>query len=108
MFDAKNGVIVGGNYEKPNDITNNLAFTADGGKTWTLSKGLNGYRSGVAYIDKKTLLAVGASGSDLSTDGGKTWKNLDKENYNSVQAKGKKVIWAVGANGLVSKLTITK
>jgi photosystem II stability/assembly factor-like uncharacterized protein len=106
MFDAKSGVIVGGNYEKPNDITNNLAFTTDGGKTWTLSKGLNGYRSGAAYIDKKTILAVGASGSDLSTDGGKTWKNLDKENYNAVQAKGKKAIWAVGANGLVAKFSL--
>jgi photosystem II stability/assembly factor-like uncharacterized protein len=106
MFDSKKGVIVGGNYEKPNEITNNLAFTTDGGKTWTLSKGLNGYRSGAAYIDKKTIIAVGASGSDLSTSGGKNWKNLDKENYNSVQAEGKNAIWAVGANGLVSKFEL--
>ncbi len=106
MFDKLNGVIVGGNYEKPNDITNNLAFTTDGGKTWTLSKGLNGYRSGADFIDKKTIIAVGASGSDLSTDGGKSWKNLDKENYNSVQSKGKKAIWAVGANGLVAKFSV--
>ncbi len=103
MLDAKRGVIVGGNYEKPDDITDNLAFTTDGGKTWTLSKGLNGYRSGVAYIDRKTILAVGASGSDLSTDGGRTWKNLDKENYNAVAARSKKAVWAVGANGLVAK-----
>ncbi|MGI8494689.1 MAG: WD40/YVTN/BNR-like repeat-containing protein [Pyrinomonadaceae bacterium] len=103
MRDGKRGVIVGGNYEKPNDITNNLAFTNDGGKTWTLGKGLNGYRSGVDYVDKKTIIAVGASGSDLSADGGKTWKNLDKENYNAVRAKGKNAIWAVGANGLVAR-----
>jgi photosystem II stability/assembly factor-like uncharacterized protein len=103
MFDGKKGAIVGGNYEKPNDLTDNLAFTADGGKTWALAKGLNGYRSGVAYIDKKTIIAVGASGSDLSWDGGKTWKHLDKENYNAVQAKGFKAVWAVGANGLVAK-----
>jgi len=103
MYDSKRGAIVGGNYEKPNEITNNLAFTNDGGKTWNLSKGLNGYRSGVAYIDKKTIFAVGASGSDLSTDGGKTWKNLDKENYNGVQAKGINSVWAVGANGLIAK-----
>lgn len=106
MFDAKLGIIVGGNYEKPNDLTDNLAFTNDGGKTWKLGKGLNGYRSGVTFIDKKTIIAVGSSGSDLSTDGGKNWKNLDKENYNAVQAKGKKTIWAVGANGLVSKLML--
>lgn len=103
MFDKKRGVIVGGNYEKPEEINNNLAFTNDGGKTWTLGKGLNGYRSGVTYVDRNTIVAVGASGSDLSIDGGKTWTNLDRENYNAVQARGKKAIWAVGANGLVAK-----
>ncbi|MGC2236659.1 MAG: YCF48-related protein [Pyrinomonadaceae bacterium] len=107
MRDSKNGAIVGGNYEKPDDITNNLAFTNDGGKTWILGKGLNGYRSGVAYIDKKMILAVGASGSDLSTDGGKTWTNLDKENYNAAQARGKNAVWAVGAGGLVSKFSFS-
>lgn len=106
MFDKLNGIIVGGNYEKPDDITNNLAFTTDGGKSWMLSKGLNGYRSGVTYIDKNTIIAVGASGSDLSTDGGKTWKNLDKGNYNAVQTKGKNTIWAVGANGLVANFLL--
>jgi photosystem II stability/assembly factor-like uncharacterized protein len=103
MFDSKSGAIVGGDYEKPKEITNNLAFTNDGGKIWTIGKGLNGYRSSVAYVDKKTLIAVGSSGSDISNDGGKTWKNIDKENYNAVQAQGKNAIWAVGANGLVAK-----
>ena len=107
MFDKKRGVIVGGNYEKPNEIANNLAFTNDSGASWTLGKGLNGYRSGVAFVDKKTIIAVGSSGSDISTDGGKSWKNLDKENYNAVQAKGKNAIWAVGANGLVAKLNFS-
>lgn len=106
MYNAKNGVIVGGNYEKPDEINNNLAFTSDGGKTWVLGKGLNGYRSAVAYIDKKTIIAVGSSGSDLSTDGGRSWKNLDKENYNAVQAKGKRAVWAVGPKGLVSKFSL--
>jgi photosystem II stability/assembly factor-like uncharacterized protein len=106
MFDAKNGVIVGGNYEKPDEINGNLAFTNDGGVNWTLGKGLSGYRSGVTYIDKNTLIAVGSGGSDLSTDGGGNWKNLDKENYNAVQARGRKAIWAVGANGLVSKYAL--
>lgn len=106
MFDKSNGVIVGGNYEKPNEINNNLAFTNDGGKSWNLMKGLNGYRSGVDYIDKKMIVAVGSSGSDISYDGGKTWKNLDRENYNAVQSKGKNAVWAVGTNGLVAKLLL--
>jgi photosystem II stability/assembly factor-like uncharacterized protein len=108
MFDKNQGVIVGGNYEKPEEITNNLAFTNNGGASWNLSRGLNGYRSGVAFVDKATIIAVGSSGSDLSIDGGATWANLDKENYNSVQAKGRKSIWAVGADGLVSKFLMRK
>lgn len=102
MWDAKNGVIVGGNYEKPAENKSNLAFTTDGGTTWTAGKGLSGYRSGVAYVDSKTIIAVGSSGSDMSSDGGKTWKNIDSVNYNSVQARGKKAVWAVGASGHVA------
>lgn len=103
---AKRGIIVGGNYEKPNDMTTNLAFTGDGGKTWVSGKGLFGYRSGVTFVDKKTIIAVGSSGSDISKDGGKTWANLDKENYNAVQARGKNAIWAVGANGIVARFLL--
>src|SRR5262249_11788283 len=35
MIDAKNGVVVGGDYSKPIESKNNLAFTRDGGKTWS-------------------------------------------------------------------------
>lgn len=106
MRDEKNGIIVGGNYEKPDETAGTLALTSDGGATWTAGTGLTGYRSGVAYIDEKNVIAVGTNGSDLSSDGGRTWKNLDRENYNAVAAKGKPAIWAVGPKGLVSKLTI--
>lgn len=102
MWDAKNGVIVGGNYEQPNETKNNLAFTSDGGATWTARKGLSGYRSGVAYVDSRTIVAVGTNGSDISIDGGLTWKNLDKENYNVVAARGKKAVWAAGPKGYVA------
>ncbi|MFM9905124.1 MAG: WD40/YVTN/BNR-like repeat-containing protein [Pyrinomonadaceae bacterium] len=106
MFDTNSGVIVGGNYEKPELNKANLAFTTNGGVSWTLGKGLGGYRSGVAYVDKDMLVAVGSNGSDITTDGGKTWKNLDTDNYNAVQAKGKKAIWAVGAKGLVATYVV--
>ena len=102
MFDAKNGVIVGGNYEKPAENRASLALTTDGGTMWAIGKGLGGYRSGVAYVDSKTIVAVGTNGSDMSTDGGKTWTSIDKLNYNSVQAKGKKAVWAVGPSGHVA------
>ncbi len=106
MRDANNGVIVGGDYEKPRAVLDNLAFTADAGKTWTLGQGLGGYRSGAAYIGAKTIIAVGSSGSDISSDGGKTWQNIDALSYNAVQAKGKNGIWAVGEKGMVAKYSL--
>jgi len=48
--DAMHGVLAGGDYKHPNDDGPNLAFTEDGGKTWTLSA-LHplAYFSAVAY-----------------------------------------------------------
>ncbi len=108
MRDKKRGVIVGGNYEKPNEANNNLAFTKNGGKSWTLARGLNGYRSGVTYVDKNTVIAVGTNGSDISTEGGKNWKAIDKENYNAVQSLGETSTWAVGPKGMVAKFNFLK
>ena len=108
MLDKKRGVLVGGNYEKSDEINNNMAFTIDGGKTWKLSKGLNGYRSGATFISRTEVVAVGASGFDVSYDGGKSWKNYgtNDKDFNAVQSKGEKTIWAVGANGLVTRLNL--
>ena len=103
MLDKKRGVIVGGNYEKPNDVNSNLAFTVDRGKTWQAAKGIKGYRSGVTYVGSRVVIAVGSSGSDLSLDGGKTWRNLDHQSYNAVDAKGTNSIWSVGPKGMVAK-----
>ena len=106
MFDAKNGVIVGGNYEKPDEVKGSLAFTNGGGKAWKLGSGLAGFRSGVAFVDKKTIFAVGTNGSDLSSDGGKSWWNFDDQPYNAVAAKAIRAIWAVGPNGAVAKYRV--
>lgn len=104
MYNKVNGVIVGGDYQKPDNHEKNLAFTTDGGETWKLGTGLSGYRSGVTYVDKNTIIAVGTNGSDITRDGGKTWKILGKEDLNAVQSKGRKATWAVGPKGIVVKL----
>lgn len=104
MYDRNNGVIAGGNYEKPNEAKDNLAFTTDGGETWKIASGLTGYRSGVTYLDRKTIIAVGTNGSDITRDGGKTWKKIGDENLNAVQAKGKQAVWAAGPKGFVVKM----
>ena len=98
------GTIVGGNYEKPSDASNMVAFTRDGGKIWHEGEGLSGYRSAVAYIDDRTAIAVGTNGTDISYDRGGTWKKIGNEDLNAVASKGKKAVWAVGPKGGVYRL----
>lgn len=100
--DERNGMIVGGDYRKPEKSGATAAFTADGGKTWTLLKGKLPYRSGVAWA-KDRWVAVGTSGSNVSRDNGKTWKLLDRENYNSVRFTSTGEGWAVGPKGRIAK-----
>jgi len=104
MLDDKNGIIVGGNYEKPNEAKDNLALTTDGGKNWKLGTGLSGYRSAVSYIDRSTIIAVGTNGTDISRNGGKTWTKIGSEDLNAVAAKGKRSVWAVGPKGGVYRM----
>lgn len=99
MADAKNGIIVGGNYEKPKESVNTAAATIDGGQTWKPVTGLRGYRSGVVYVSRKTIVAVGTSGADISTDRGKTWKEFGDNDLNAVDADKSGMIWAVGPKG---------
>jgi photosystem II stability/assembly factor-like uncharacterized protein len=98
------GTVVGGNYEKPNEAANTVAFTRDGGKTWFEGEGLTGYRSAVAYIDDRTIIAVGTNGTDISYDRGGTWKKIGGEDLNAVTAKGAKAVWSVGPKGGVYRL----
>ena len=100
--DKQHGMIVGGDYKKPNDIGATAAITSDGGKTWTgLNKRLP-FRSAVAWA-KDRWVAVGTSGSHVSLDNGDTWKPLDHENYNSVSFTSTGEGWAVGPKGRIAK-----
>ncbi len=106
--DAKHGVIVGGDYTKEKEAVNNLAVTNDGGATWTLVKGLNGFRSVVAYVPgmkSPTLLAVGPSGADYSVDDGRTWIQLDGPGFDTLSfVRNERVAWAAGARGSLGRL----
>jgi photosystem II stability/assembly factor-like uncharacterized protein len=105
--DAKHGVIAGGDYRKEQEAVDNLAVTSDGGVTWTLVKGLSGFRSVVTYVPgTKTLIALGPSGGDYSTDDGQTWKQIDGPGFDTFSFGPRKSIgWGAGANGRIGKLT---
>lgn len=100
--DRNHGMIVGGDYRKPNDTGATAALTSDGGKTWTAIDKPFPFRSGVAWA-KDRWVAVGTSGSHMSTDDGATWKELDRENYNCVGFTSTGEGWAAGPKGGIAK-----
>jgi photosystem II stability/assembly factor-like uncharacterized protein len=102
--DGIHGIAVGGDYKNPRDSQGNAALTSNGGKSWTAPEmPPHGYRSGVAYFAaKKMWIAVGTSGSDVSVDDGKTWKQFDSGNYNAVSFSDG-AGWAVGPKGAVAR-----
>ncbi len=110
--DLMHGVVVGGNYQQPNEAKGNAAITNDGGKTWELIKNPASveYRSCVAYVPSLSMLvAVGPSGSDYSADGGHTWMQFSNEGYHTLSFAGSANSgWAAGADGRVAKCLITK
>lgn len=103
------GIVVGGDFNTVEEALDNAAVTSDGGTTWTLVKtpGLRGYRSVVAWTRGGPAIALGPSGADLSTDGGRTWSPLPSDGYDTVSiAPGTSTGWAAGDKGRIAKLTI--
>ena len=108
-FDGANGMAVGGDYKKESGIGNNAIRSRDGGRTWQLVSGEGApfpFRSCVGFIDRNTLIAVGPSGSDLSVDGGTTWRAFPgNEGFHTFSAVAD-AVWAAGANGRVGRMNL--
>ena len=112
--DDLNGIIVGGDFQNPDQIEANVAITVDGGLTWKPIEGSppQGYRSSVAYIpgtDSPTVVTVGPNGADYSVDGGMSWTDLGQEGFHSVGFAGPGVSgWASGADGRLARFAAAK
>jgi photosystem II stability/assembly factor-like uncharacterized protein len=108
--DAKNGLAVGGDYEKPTGNTNISSWSKDGGATWQASESFPaGYRSGASWVPgrKDVAIAVGTSGSDITFDGGRNWRNFDNGTFDAVECIGKHTCWASGSKGRVARLALS-
>jgi photosystem II stability/assembly factor-like uncharacterized protein len=107
--DAHTGIAVGGDYRNETETRGNVALTSDGGRSWkkvSESNGPHGYRSAVMWLPADKLwIATGTSGSDVSRDGGKTWKLFDSGAYNALGASQDGSVWAVGPKGRIAKLS---
>ncbi|WP_328522348.1 WD40/YVTN/BNR-like repeat-containing protein [Kribbella sp. NBC_00359] len=106
FWDTKHGLALGGGdpgTNKPSVV----AATADGGATWTRVGSPAGFRTNMALIPtntRDTAVAVGFSGSDITTDGGRTWHQFDQADLRGVSCKQDAGCWAVGKNFLAAEL----
>lgn len=109
--DALHGFVVGGDYKKEAEAVDNAAATSDGGVTWTLVKGLSGFRSAVVYVPgaaAPSLLAVGPSGSDYSADDGRSWTPLQSLGLHAFGfARRGTLGWGVGEGGRIARFDVT-
>lgn len=98
-------VIVGGDYDDVDRVERTAAISLDRGATWNLAVlPPGGFRSAVAFLDEKTLVAVGPNGEDISTDQGAHWTLAGDLNLNAVAVLDRENVWAVGPEGTIARL----
>ncbi len=107
--DRHTGIAVGGDYSNPASPLGNASRSIDGGRTWTKADILpSGYRSGSAWLpgERDAAVAVGPSGSDVSTDAGRTWSAFGPGSFDSVDCAPDGGCWASGEQGRAARLVI--
>jgi photosystem II stability/assembly factor-like uncharacterized protein len=96
-------IIVGGNYAKDKQ-SDSVAYILPKAKAKfknnTPTVGPAGYQSCVEHIKGDVFLSTGTSGSNITTDGGKTWHKIDSTSYNVCRkAKHGNLILLAGDGG---------
>ena len=96
--------LVGGDFEAPDNGVDASGWTRTG-TSWKAGGDLGGYRSGADWVNgtRRTFVAVGPTGSDASTDGGRTWTTWSRSGYHSVVC-APTACWASGADGRVARV----
>ncbi len=105
--DRTHGLAVGGDYRADQPSPRAAAVTGDAGRTWTeAAEPPPAYRSGVAWLPRSSAaaLAVGPTGTDLTTNGGRTWRTVDTGSYDTVDCTRDGACWAAGEKGRVARL----
>lgn len=109
--DPNNGILAGGDLEKPDQTTDNVAISRDGGRTWTLRTPTPfvGAVFGLSYIARegnRGVVATGPTGAAWSPDEGETWHLLPGvDNYWAVAFASPEAGWLVGTGGRILKIS---
>lgn len=104
--DRRHGLAVGGDYTTPESAPDAFATTRDGGRSFRLvgAGAPTEYRSGAAWLGARVAFAVGPTGSDVSVDGGHTWRTFDEGSLDGVQCTADRSCWGSGPDGRVTIL----
>ncbi|RSS82997.1 oxidoreductase [Streptomyces sp. WAC06614] len=114
---AAQGLAVGGDYRTGQASPLAAAASADSGRTWRQADTPPpAYRSGVTWLPshpglRAAALAVGPTGTDVTTDAGRTWQPLAPGSFDTVScaraplgARAYEACWAAGEKGRVARL----
>ena len=100
------GVAVGGDFAAPAE-NGSVAATSRLERPWRAAAHQpGGYRSGVTFLPGTiaTAVAVGLTGSDISRDGGRTWRTFDTGSFDTVACAKDGSCWASGDLGRLARL----
>ena len=110
--DGRVGVVAGGAIDRPEDWTDNVAVTADGGLTWSLAgkPTFQGPVYGGFYAvgpSSAVLVAVGPNGASYSEDDGLSWSVLDSGDYWGIGFVSLGAGWLTGPGGRIVKVGLS-
>jgi photosystem II stability/assembly factor-like uncharacterized protein len=101
------GIAIGGDVLNEPGAAHVMALTRDGGATWTEPvTGPHGYRSAVTWWLNLFPVAVGPNGSDVSLDGGRTWRQFSTSSFDAIDCTELGACWASGARARVATLSV--
>lgn len=114
--DRSHGMLGGGDLSKPTELSNNVARSRDGGRTWELASRtpFPGAIFGLAYaagqderIDRgRIVVATGPGGAAWTPDEGDTWVTFaGVTGYWAVGFAGPRDGWLVGTEGRILKIS---
>lgn len=99
-------VIVGGDFNADSSSRKNCFYSRNGGRKWKApSTPPHGYRSCVAFLSAKRLVACGLTGIDYSANGGKSWQWISRESFHVCRkARTGTTVFLAGSNGRIAKM----
>ena len=96
----KQQLVVGGDYQDKQRTDSVECIVSGSSVAGVPARPPAGYQSCVAFINGSTYISTGTSGSNITTDGGKNWKQIDTTSYNVCQkAKRGRLVLLAGDQG---------